>query len=155
MRWCNSTKKEYPLVPTVIQPVEAGRQCHPFNHLFVQVDSFINLCANVWRSIILNGGCSLVVNGYCKDITLLYKVGKKRNTFFSLIFSSSKAVSYCSISPLKWVTLPKTVSFDKDNDQAGGFNANVMLLINVLLDNSVVIIVNFNQPSTGYFLEPD
>lgn len=62
-------------------------------------------------------------------------------------FFSSKAVSYCSISPLKWVTQPKAVSFDKDNDQAVGFNTNVMLLINVLLDDSVVIIINFNQPS--------
>lgn len=46
------------------------------------------------------------------------------------------------------VPLPKTISFDKDNDQAVGFNANVMLLINVLLDDSVVIIVNFSQAST-------
>lgn len=52
------------------------------------------------------------------------------------------------------VTLPKAISFDKDNDQAG-FNANVMLLINVLLDDSVVIIVNFSQGSIEYFLEPD
>lgn len=49
----------------------------------------------------------------------------------------------------------KAVSFDKDNDQAVGFNANIMLLINVLLDNSVVITINLNQPSTVYFLEPD
>lgn len=28
-------------------------------------------------------------------------------------------------------------SFHKDNDQAVGFNANVLLLINVLLDDSV------------------
>lgn len=27
------------------------------------------------------------------------------------------------------VPLPKTISFDKDNDQAVGFNANVMLLL--------------------------
>lgn len=52
------------------------------------------------------------------------------------------------------VTLPKAVSFDKDNDRAVGFNAN-MFLINVLLDDSVVIIINFSQPSTENFLEPD
>lgn len=45
-------------------------------------------------------------------------------------------------------------SFHKDNDQAVGFNANVLLLINVLLDDSVAII-NFSQPSIDYFLEPD
>lgn len=55
-----------------------------------------------------------------------HKFGRNRNSTFFLIFSS-KTVSYCSSSPLKCVTLPKTVSFDKDNDQAVGFNANVML----------------------------
>lgn len=46
-------------------------------------------------------------------------------------------------------------SFHKDNDQAVGFNANVLLLINVLLDDSVATIINFSQPSINYFLEPD
>lgn len=46
-------------------------------------------------------------------------------------------------------------SFHKDNDQAVGFNANVVLLINVLLDDSLVIIIKFSQPSIEYFLEPD
>lgn len=46
-------------------------------------------------------------------------------------------------------------SFHKGNDQAVGFNVNVLLLINVLLDNSVAIIITFSQPSIDYFLEPD
>lgn len=56
--------------------------------------------------------------------------------------------------PFKMVTLPKAASFDKDNDRAVGLNANVMLLINILLDDSAVIIIK-RQPSTEYFLEPD
>jgi len=48
----------------------------------------------------------------------------------------------------------KAVSFDKDNDQAVGFNANIMLLIKVLLDNCG----HYHQlesPKYRILLEPD
>lgn len=81
-----------------------------------------------------------------------YKSGENWNN--TLIFSS-KQFHIALFPPLKWLTLPKALFFDKDNNQAVRFNANVILLINVLLDDSVVIIVNFSQTSIEYFLEPD
>lgn len=87
-------------------------------------------------------------------ISPCYRWVKTETILFSLWFIFLKGSFIFLYLSFKIVTLLKAVSFDKDNNQAVGFNAN-MFLINVLLDDSVVITINFSQPSTENFLEPD
>lgn len=148
MRWCNSTEKEYPPVPSMVQPLEEGRQCHPCNHLFKCIHSLTS--AQMWDQLFRMENYSLIVNGYCKDITLLYKVGENRNNTFCSLFLFLRGSFILLYFPSKMKLCQGQYPLIKIMIKQW----ELMLLINVLLDDSVVII-NFSQPSIEYFLEPD
>lgn len=58
-------------------------------------------------------------------ISACYKVGKNRNNTFSDFFPHKVSfILLCFLFEI--VTLPKAVSFDKDNNQVVGFNTKVI-----------------------------